>query len=198
MPKYSKERLKLIDEKIKSYYIRLPKDQRSLRNLSQLTGYDKNFIGKRLIKIKKEKQYRHTYYTLNEHLARFEDRMEFIIEELITIISDPKVKLADRISAMRELRGTEKEIFEKMFEAGIFEKKLGELDVNNKNLAENTLNSFISKYKEYKESQGKQEVEVVDQKAKEIKEAEIENEEAEKEKVEEEKNQEVQLEPRVS
>ena len=108
----------------------------------------KDYIQKLLNKIHKERTVRLNRHTIEFHLARFEDECEDLKQRLYSIIADQgegyfvtdsqtqrqewvwkrePPSYAVRVVAIREIRETSKVLFDKMFDAGIFEKKIGEL-----------------------------------------------------------------------
>jgi hypothetical protein len=64
-------------------------------------------------------------------LASFEDKMTESEKKLWEIANDPSARRQDRISALREIRNNNKELFEMFFNAGVFDRKLGELEIHN-------------------------------------------------------------------
>jgi len=90
---------------------------------------DKDYINKLVNKIRKERAKRLDYYTINKVLAEFQDEVEELKRRLWAIIMSFEASERDKISAIRELRNSSKDLFDKMFDAGIFKRKLGELEV---------------------------------------------------------------------
>ena len=78
----------------------------------------------------KERAERLDRYTINIVLARFQDEADELKKGLWLIINNPKSTDQSKISAIRELRNTSKDLLDKMFDAGIFRRKLGEGDIN--------------------------------------------------------------------
>ena len=90
---------------------------------------DKDYINKLINKIRKERAKRLDYYTVNKILAEFQDEVEELKKRLWIIINGSEVSHRDKVSAIKELRNSSKELFDKMFDAGVFARKLGELDL---------------------------------------------------------------------
>lgn len=90
---------------------------------------DKNYIGDLINKIRKERAKRLDHYTINKVLARFQDEVEELKKRLWVIITNPESSERDKISAIKELRTSSKDLFDKMFDAGVFKRKLGELEL---------------------------------------------------------------------
>ena len=88
---------------------------------------DKNYIGDLINKIRKERAKRLDHYTINKVLVRFQDEVEELKKRLWVIITNPESSEKDKIAAIRELRNSSKDLFDKMFDAGIFKKQLGEV-----------------------------------------------------------------------
>ena len=93
---------------------------------------DKDYINRIINKIRKERANRLDHYTINVVLAKFQDEMEELKTRLWMIITKGDSTEKDRIAAIRELRNSSKELFDKMFDAGIFERKLGEIGIEDK------------------------------------------------------------------
>ena len=88
---------------------------------------DKDYINKLVNKIRKERAKRLDYYTVNKVLAEFQDEVEELKKRLWSIIMNPLSSERDKISAIKELRNSSKDLFDKMFDAGVFERQLGKL-----------------------------------------------------------------------
>ena len=88
---------------------------------------DIKYLYKLLKKIRVQRAKRIELYTMNEVLGRFSDEAEELKQRLWGIILNEDTKDKDVISAVKELRNTTKELFDKMFESGLFEKSLGKL-----------------------------------------------------------------------
>ena len=93
---------------------------------------DKDYINRIINKIRKERANRLDHYTINVVLAKFQDEMEELKRRLWIIITKGESTEKDRIAAIKELRNSSKELFDKMFDAGIFERKLGEIGIEDK------------------------------------------------------------------
>lgn len=90
---------------------------------------DKDYINKLVRIIRKERIGRLDRYTINVVLAKFQDEIEELKKRLWIIITSPEVVEKDKIAAIRELRNSSKDLFDKMFDAGVFSRKLGELEL---------------------------------------------------------------------
>ena len=90
---------------------------------------DKDYINKLVNKIRKERAKRLDYYTVNKVLAEFQDEVEELKKRLWLIITSVESSERDKVAAIRELRTSSKDLFDKMFDAGVFSRKLGELEV---------------------------------------------------------------------
>lgn len=93
---------------------------------------DKDYINKLVNKIRKERAKRLDHYTINKILAEFQDEIGELKRRLWIIIINPDNPDKDKIAAIRELRTSSKDLFDKMFDAGIFKRKLGELEIEDK------------------------------------------------------------------
>jgi DNA replication protein DnaD len=133
MPKVGKEKEKEYMAIIRSLLARNPKltilqikdllEKSPTRPLS----LDKDYINKLINKIRKERIKRLEYYTLGEVLAQFQDEAEELKQRLWAIILNKSSDDKNVVAAIKEIRGTNKDLFDKMFESGYFERALGKL-----------------------------------------------------------------------
>jgi len=93
---------------------------------------DKDYINKLINKIRRERTKRLDRYTVNVVLAKFQDEVEELKKRLWLIITNAGGLERDKIAAIKEIRNSSKDIFDKMFDAGIFERKLGEIGIEDK------------------------------------------------------------------
>jgi len=88
---------------------------------------DKDYINRLVNKIRKERAKRMDYYTVNKVLAEFQDEIDELKRRLWMIINNPDSTYSEKITAIRELRNNSKDLFDKMFDAGVFERQIGKL-----------------------------------------------------------------------
>jgi hypothetical protein len=89
---------------------------------------DRDYLSKLANKVYQERTKRADRQTLNYALAAFEDTMTEVVRVAWSIANDPFARKQDRVAALREVREAHKDVFEKLFDAGVFERKLGTLD----------------------------------------------------------------------
>lgn len=94
---------------------------------------DRDFLSKLLSKVYRERITRADRHTLNQALAAFEDTMTQVVRVAWDIANDPFARKQDRVAALREVREAHKDVFEKLFDAGVFERKLGTIDATIRN-----------------------------------------------------------------
>lgn len=97
-----------------------------LRNPLKL---DKDYVYKLIKNIRKERAQRINYYTLNNKLSEFEDKISESDLRLWAIATSSGSNNLEKISALREMRNNNKDLFDKMFDAGVFEKQLGKVEL---------------------------------------------------------------------
>lgn len=90
---------------------------------------DPHYIGRLREKIIRERNARMNRETLNAALAAFQDVMMEVAANLWIIALDPSASRKDRVAALREIRNAHAAAFDKLFDAGVFERKLGTLDL---------------------------------------------------------------------
>ena len=134
MPKFSKEREQEYLERVRAIIVRLP--NASIRIIQEtLEGsetsslkLDKDYVRKLVKKIRKDAGQRLNSYTVNVILGQFEREAEELKKTLWKIIAGRSATDKDKIAAIKQLRDTSVALFDKMFDAGLFEKNLGKLD----------------------------------------------------------------------
>jgi len=94
---------------------------------------DRNYINSLVNAIHAERAKRGDTWTLNFALASFQDAMGEIVRVGWEIANDKFAEGRDRAAALREIREAYNAVFEKLFDAGVFERKLGTLDATIRN-----------------------------------------------------------------
>lgn len=93
----------------------------------------RNYIASHVRAIQTERAKRADTWTLNMALASFQDAMAEIARVGWEIANDKFAPGRDRAAALREVREAYNAVFEKLFDAGVFERKLGTLDATIRN-----------------------------------------------------------------
>lgn len=147
MPAYSKEREKLYMARIRSLLVK--RHDLSTVDLVELlknhpsspVSLDWKYVNKLVKKIHGEQARRTDAYTVNTAIARFEDEMIELKQRLWAIIADVGEKdekgkytryppsNKDKIAATKVIIEGTARLFDKMFDAGIFTRKLGKVEV---------------------------------------------------------------------
>jgi hypothetical protein len=94
---------------------------------------DRHYINKLVNEIHAERSKRADTWILNHALASLQDSMADIVRAAWEIVNDPMARNMDKTLAMKEIREAHNLIFEKLFDAGVFERKLGTLDATIRN-----------------------------------------------------------------
>ena len=104
--------------------------QRAIQERLKAEGLDidRTYLGSLVKAIYIERTKRADTMMLNQALAAFEDTMTEVVRVAWSIANDPFARKQDRVAALREVREAHKDVFEKLFDAGVFERKLGTLD----------------------------------------------------------------------
>jgi hypothetical protein len=128
MPRISREHEQYYKSKIRS----LPPQnhqitQREMQDRLKADGItlDRNYLGSLLNAVLAERTHR---ATLNYALAAFEDTMTEVVRVAWAIANNPLVRPFDRIRALKEVREAHNAVFEKLFDASVFDRKLGTLN----------------------------------------------------------------------
>lgn len=137
MARYGKEKIQEQISQIRRILVikpdsTIPDVQGALARQKKPLKLDKDYVNKLIKKIRKERIYRLDRYTINKVLAEFQDEVEELKKRLWVIINSSDSSHRDRVSAVKELRNSSKELFDKMFDAGVFTKKIGEMEVKGK------------------------------------------------------------------
>jgi hypothetical protein len=94
---------------------------------------DLHYVGKLFDEILAERAHRMDRRLLNQTLSAFEDTMTEIVRVAWEIANTKYINPQARVMALREVREAHNDVFQKLFDAGIFEKKLGSLDLTVRN-----------------------------------------------------------------
>lgn len=132
MPKISADTKRYYRERIRSAMVQNPMIsgngiQRALE--SDGLHLDRNYINSLVNQIHAERAKRADTWSLNLALASFQDAMGEIVRVGWEIANDVHEEGRDRAAALREIREAHNAMFEKLFDAGVFERKLGTLDM---------------------------------------------------------------------
>jgi hypothetical protein len=95
--------------------------------------FDRDYVTKLAKKIFVERTKRADRLTLNYALAAFDDSMNEVVKKAWEIANADYVNPQARVMALREIREAHSAVFEKLFDAGVFERKLGTLDATIRN-----------------------------------------------------------------
>src|SRR5580698_6206051 len=119
-------------ERIRSLIVQNPHiSAEGIRKHLELQGLtlDRHYIGEHVRAIHTERAKRADTWTLNMALSSFQDAMAEIARVGWEIANDEGAPGRDRAAALREVREAYNAAFEKLFDAGVFERKLGTLDL---------------------------------------------------------------------
>jgi hypothetical protein len=136
MPSISAEQRQYYKSRIRSVIAQHPQiTQVALRERLKDDGLvlDRWYVASLLKDIQRERIKRLNTLTLNYALSAFQDTMMEISAVAWSIANDEFARKQDRVMALREIREAHKDMFEKLFDAGVFERKLGTLDTTIRN-----------------------------------------------------------------
>jgi hypothetical protein len=137
MPRITHEQKALYKSKIRSVLAR--NHQISAVELAEVlkTGgldLERHYLGKLMKEVNAERVRRADRQTLNFALASFEDTMTEVVRVAWEIANTPYISAQARVMALKEVREAHKDVFEKLFDAGVFNRKLGEIDLTVRNV----------------------------------------------------------------
>jgi hypothetical protein len=132
MPAVSTKTKHYYRERIRSVMVQNPQTsidgiQRSLERIG--LKLERHYVGKLVNEIHAERIRRAQTWSLNSALTALQDAMGEIVRVGWEIANDRKYEGRDRAAALREIREAYNLVFEKMFDAGVFERKLGTMDL---------------------------------------------------------------------
>ena len=137
MSRYTKERVEEHRLRIKSILIRNPrasvlKIQKILENNGSSPLYlCPTYINKQVRKLIKEKNERFKRGHIKKYLAEYEDKLSDLEQGLYKIIEDETSTKMEKMTAKRELRAIANNMLDRLYEAGIIDKKTKDITVNN-------------------------------------------------------------------
>ncbi len=131
MPKVSTERKQFYKAKIRS--LLAVDHQMSNREIEEQLAQNgivisEDFIAKLRKKVEQEKALRTDRMTLNHAIATVSDTMSETNRLAWQIALSPKSEPRDKIAALRKIEKAHVDMFNILFDAGIFERKLGTLE----------------------------------------------------------------------
>jgi hypothetical protein len=94
---------------------------------------DRHYIGKLFDEIIVERSKRMDRQLLNNALSSFEDTMTEVVRVAWKIATTEFIDPKARVMALHEIREAHNAVFEKLFDAGVFDRKLGTLDATIRN-----------------------------------------------------------------
>ena len=136
MPRVSHDQKAFYKSQIRSLLVQRPFiTQVELKLALEAKGMslDRKYLGQLLNGIHAERTKRANTWTLNTALADFQDAMGEIVKIGMEIGTDPRQPGRDRAAALREVREAYNAVFEKLFDAGVFERKLGTIEATIRN-----------------------------------------------------------------
>ena len=136
MPKISTERKQFYKAKIRSLLaIDHSMSTRELQSQLEQNGVniDRHFLGKLRDKVEQERTLRTDRQTLNYALSTVEDTLNETTRLAWQVALNPQAKTHDRLAALREIRKSHTDMFNLLFDSGIFNRKLGTLEYEIRN-----------------------------------------------------------------
>ncbi len=91
---------------------------------------DKDYVNKLIREVEEERVKKLDQLVLKQAIASFLERIHETDIYLWKIITNDNESGRDRVSAAKELRANYKEAFELMFDAGVFDRKIGDVTIN--------------------------------------------------------------------
>ncbi len=133
MSNYSEEKREEHKIKVRNILIRRPNV--SIRQIvkvlkSENAELDKDYVNKIVRELDAKRTANLDKYALKSAVASFWERVNETDTYLWQILTDPKQPARDRVMAAREIRLNYKDVLEVMFNAGMFDRKVGKVDIN--------------------------------------------------------------------
>jgi len=132
---YSKERVKYFKTLIKSILVMKPDAsaivvQETLENQQTPIELDRKFINRLTKEIDNERTKNTNDLLLNTAIVKFLERIKETDKHAWAILTDKTTSKQDRLRAIAEIRKNGVSSFNVMFDAGVFDRKLGEVKYN--------------------------------------------------------------------
>lgn len=139
MPRYTKEKQTYHLALIRRFLVQNP-------NITALEIVDKldsggkpiklhrEYVGKLMKKVHKEQYHKVDNYVLNKFLAKYTERIEELDRYLWAVLNSDITTASEKVAAIRELRNNANDVYERLANAGIFTKQLGEVTLKNVNI----------------------------------------------------------------
>jgi hypothetical protein len=131
MPALAKEREQYFISRIRGFIAldhRITNDDIGRRLAAEGIELERHYIGKLVKKVYAERARRMDTITLNHALAAFAETMEEVVRRARDIADNPMSERLEVLAALREIRAAHNDMFTKLFDAGVFERKLGTFD----------------------------------------------------------------------
>ena len=138
MPTYSEEKIKELIAMIRRILVSKPDaSSRQIEKVMRANGIaiDHHYILKLLKKIYNERAYRYNHLAASEVVAKFEDLIHDMNNELYKIKTDSQLDFA-KIAAVNSIVKNSKLIIDLQFDNGMLERHLGKITVENLNVSE--------------------------------------------------------------
>jgi len=136
MPRHTQEHKQFYKSKIRSLIAvdhGISRREIQERLDAQQLHLDRDYIGKLYDEIFVERTKRMDRRLLNETLSSFEDTMTEVVRVAWEIANAPYINPQARVMALREIREAHNDVFEKLFDAGVFDRKRGSLELTIRN-----------------------------------------------------------------
>lgn len=98
-----------------------------MQKLLAKNGYDFHidYVSKVREKVLKERFTRVDRLTLNSALASFSDVLGETSQRMWVVLADPRTTASEKVAAARVINDAHAKVFDKLFDAGVFERNLG-------------------------------------------------------------------------
>lgn len=117
-----------IRDKVARYLIRYPGT--SYQKIAKALGISHQLVSKLHKEIRERNLKEMKGTAVEEELADFQAEAEELVREIWQVIRDEKTNLKTKRLYIRELLNLRTVLFDKKFDAGVFTKKLGEMDIH--------------------------------------------------------------------
>lgn len=127
--KFSKERIEEIKNEIKEKMIKNP--NLSGLKIAKEMDLDKDAVNRYIRQIRKEATEKINKSIIEDEIGKLEDEFNQVIFELWEIVKGP-ANHKEKIAAINQIINSKKVLFNIKFDAGVFNRKLGELNIKDK------------------------------------------------------------------
>lgn len=91
-----------------------------------------NYVNSLVNLVRSNRQVKYNEAKVHDRVAEMEENFTILREEMYAIVNDPRATNKDRINAAKQIAIMDKDLLQAQLDTGIFDRKLGEINVNHR------------------------------------------------------------------